>query len=399
VIVVLFMQSQTFFGADSYIHSVIMREFDRSRFRVHAAVNYGGSAHETSAAASALERIPAIAIRPTRFGTSVNFRSRGALIRDTLTQGPAALWSLIGLARYVRRHDVKIIHCTEKPRDAFYGGLIARLTGAKCVVHLHVKTEGWISRTVQWSMRRAAAIIGVSQFVADTTVAMGFPRDRVFAVLNSIEADRWDPELDGSPIRSELGIGADTHVLVAVSRLNSWKGHNELLRALALVVEQCDDVVLLVVVEDDPRSHPGGGSYTAELRALAGELGITDHVVFTGFRSDIDRFMAVCDVYSMPSHEEPFGMVFLEAMCMRKPVAALDNGGTREVVDHGGSGLLAPPGDIDQIAADIVTLLDDAELRRRMGVHGRERAEREFTPQRLARDVERVYDTILARAD
>jgi glycosyltransferase involved in cell wall biosynthesis len=69
------------------------------------------------------------------------------------------------------------------------------------------------------------------------------------------------------------------------------------------------------------------------------------------------------------------------------------------VVDHGGSGLLAPPGDIDQIAADIVTLLDDAELRRRMGVHGRERAEREFTPQRLARDVERVYNTILARAD
>lgn len=97
----------------------------------------------------------------------------------------------------------------------------------------------------------------------------------------------------------------------------------------------------------------------------------------------------------MPSYEEPFGMIFLEAMAMKRPIVALANGGTPEVVDHGKGGLLSEPGDIEALAGNILTLIRDKPLRESMGAYNRKRVEEYFTPQRMANDVERVYQEIL----
>jgi glycosyltransferase involved in cell wall biosynthesis len=97
----------------------------------------------------------------------------------------------------------------------------------------------------------------------------------------------------------------------------------------------------------------------------------------------------------MPSFEEPFGVVFLEAMAMKKPVIALDSGGVGQVVDHRRSGLLSQPHDIDQLAANIVTLIEDAALRQTMGDYARSRLEQYFTPERMAHDMEEVYHRVL----
>ena len=80
---------------------------------------------------------------------------------------------------------------------------------------------------------------------------------------------------------------------------------------------------------------------------------------------------------------------------MRLPVVALDNGGTPEVVDHGQSGLLSPPGDIPALASNILALLRDPALRARMGEYGRQQVEARFNPQRLASDIARVYAGLL----
>jgi len=391
---VLFMQSQTYFGADSYINSLLMKGFDQNKIKVHAACNYGSNG-DKSASAQALEAIPNIHIRPTQFGASINFRNKADIFKESLTEGIPSVISLAGLVNYIHNENIKIIHCTEKPRDAFYGQLIAKLTGAKCVIQLHVKAEDWISKNVRWAMTQADALIGVSEFVADSIVEMGFPSEKTFHVLNAIETSKWDPNTDGSQIRAEFEIQPDTTLLLAVSRLCYWKGHTELFKALKLVKEQNPNFKLLVVGEDDPRAHPGHGSYTAELISLASELEITDHIIFTGFRSDVEQLMAACDIYTMPSFEEPFGMVFLEAMSMNKPVVALDNGGACEVVEHNRSGLLSEPQDIESMAENIITLINDSELRKIMGEKGRIRAKENFSPQRMARDVENIYSQII----
>jgi glycosyltransferase involved in cell wall biosynthesis len=217
----------------------------------------------------------------------------------------------------------------------------------------------------------------------------------VHTILNGIDPSRWDPNIDGASVRRALGIPSDAFVLVSVSRLFSWKGQRELLRAFALVEAQIPNVRLLVVGAD--AGEVQDGSFTEELKALASSLGVAEKVVFTGARVDIPQILAACDLFTMPSFEEPFGLVFLEAMAMRKPVVALNNGGTPEVIEHGQSGLLSAPWDIPGLAANILTLLRDRELRTRMGEYGRSQVQRYFSAQRMARDAGHAYERILER--
>ena len=388
------MQSQEFFGADSMIHALLMRHYDRAEVEVHAAVSPGRRG-APSPSLTALRAIPDLHLRPTAFGPTLHGVSKGRLLASAPRAVPM-LASLGGLAAYARRHRIDVVHGTEKPRDALYGVLLARLAGARSVVHVHVKCEDWMSPLVRWAMARADAIVAISAFVAESIVAMGYPREKVHCLVNGLDASQWDPSTDGCAVRRELGIPAGVPVLAIVSRMFHWKGHLPLLRALARVREEVPDFRLLVVGADDERGAPGRGSLTAEMRELAARLGLTDQVVFTGWRSDIERILAACDVYAMPSFEEPLGVIYLEAMAMRRPVVALRSGGVPEVVEHGGAGLLSEPGDDAQLAANIAALLRDPALRARMGRRGRELVEAVHTPRRMAADGVGIYREVLA---
>ncbi len=394
---VLFMQSQRYFGADSMIHALCMRYLDRRRVQVYAACDRGSSPGR-SAAFRALESIPDLAVRPVNFGPTVDGVPKLEVARGALVGGIPCAVSLLRLGRHVARERIDIVHCTEKPRDAFYGLLLARAAGARCVIHLHVKAENWISPLTRWAMKRADALVGVSAFVCRSIVELGYDAAKTHAVLNSLDLRGWDPSLDGSEVRRELGIAPDAVVLAIVARLFRWKGHGELLAALARAPEHRSGIKLLIVGEDDPRGAIGRGPYSEELRALVRELDLRDQVIFAGFRSDIPRILAASDVFALPSFEEPFGVAYAEAMAMKKPVIALDSGGTPEVVEHGVTGLLSPPWDVERLAGNVATLVRDPQERRRMGDNGRRRVETEFTPPRMVHDLERVYRHVLDRS-
>jgi glycosyltransferase involved in cell wall biosynthesis len=308
--------------------------------------------------------------------------------------------SLLGLAAYVRAHQIQIVHCTEKPRDAFYGVLLGKLTGARSVVHMHVGYGDWQSRLTRWALRHADAIVGVSQFTAQTIVDAGFPPDRVHAVCNSLDLSdgTWNPDADGLPARQALGVPETAPVVGIVARLFQWKGHADLIDAVAMVRQALPDVRLVIVGEED-RRHDPGGSYRAQLDAQIAKLGLARNVVFTGYRTDVAAPMAAFDVYAMPSIEEPFGMVYLEAMALRKPVVAWANGGALEVVAHGQTGLLAETKCVPALADALQVLLRDPALRRRYGEAGRRRVEQTFTPARMCREMIEVYSAALSAAD
>jgi glycosyltransferase involved in cell wall biosynthesis len=123
-----------------------------------------------------------------------------------------------------------------------------------------------------------------------------------------------------------------------MARLFRWWGHFELLSALALVKRKYPNVRLAIVGSD----YPAKSGTTQMLKEHAGELGVGKNVVFTGQRSDVASLLVACDVFALPSFEVPFGLVFAEAMAIKRPVVALTNGGTPEVVEHGKCGLLSP---------------------------------------------------------
>ena len=384
---VLFINSALFTGADTWIHFLLLRSLSQGEFELHAAGQPGSPAP----AFDELRAIPGIALRPTNFGPSLWQRSKLQKLASIADALPTAA-SLLGLAAYIRHHRIEILQSTDRPRDAIACVALAALTGAKALIHAHVNYGDWMGRGVTWAFGRADAIVGVSSHTASTFVKAGYRSDRVHAVLNAIDPSRWDPSLDPAPGRASLGVPDDAPLIVSVARLFRWKGHFELLSALALVKRKHPNVRLAIVGSD----YPADSGTTRMLKEHASKLGIGENVIFTGQRSDIAALLAACDVFSLPSFEEPFGLVFAEAMAMKRPVVALSNGGTQEVVEHGKCGLLSSPGDIDTLAANLLRLLDDPALRTQFGEQGRSRVEQHFTPQRMASDFAALYARMLA---
>jgi len=113
--------------------------------------------------------------------------------------------------------------------------------------------------------------------------------------------------------------------------------------------------------------------YFEELKRNAISLGLADRVRFTGFRTDVPRLMAACDVVCHTSRvPEPFGLVVLEAMVLGRPVVATEGGGPSEIIASDADGILVPPEDPGALARAMIALIDDPERRRTLGARGRE---------------------------
>ena len=393
---VLFISSAELPGADTFIHTLIMRSLDRSHFDVHVACSAGRPGAPTPAF-KVLKGIPELRLRSTSFGPSLTGLSPVRKAVELLGGAFRTVASLAGLALYVRRHRITVLHSTDRPRDAVACALLGRLTGAKSIIHAHLKVADWMSASIRRSMGHVDALIGVSDFVAQSLVEYGYDREKTFAVLNAIDLPRWDPAIDGSAVRAELGLAPEAPVIVCAARLFLGKGQDQVIRVLPAIRREFPGVRVLMVGRDDRQAMRE--SFTEELKVLARELGVEENVIFTGQRADMPAVMAAATLFALPSDEEPFGLVFAEAMAMKKPVVALDNGGTPEVVDHGRSGLLSPSGDEAALAANILTLLRDPGLAARMGEYGRAQVEARFTAARMAADVGKVYRAVASSAD
>jgi glycosyltransferase involved in cell wall biosynthesis len=375
-------------GADVWLQAQIMKGLDRSRFDLHTACALG-PAEAPTPTYELLRTIPALKVHPVNFGTESKGPSLRAKARNLVSAFGSAR-SIVGLAWLIRRNGVGIIHTTDRPRDAFVSILLSRVTRARAIVHVHVGYADWMSPLRKWSIRKAGVLVTVSEFVKESLVSSGHDARRIHAVLNGIDIDNWPMRTPNDvrrvDVRREMGLSDDTPVILTVCRLFPSKGAADLIRAAAALVDEIPEVRLIVVGGE---SQPG---YRSELEKLASDLSVESNVIFAGWRSDVQRLMAAADVFAMPSIGEPFGLVYLEAMAIGLPVVALDSGGTAESVEHGVTGLLSPEGDPDALTANLKALLRSPELRMSMGRRGRESVEKYFTTERVARDMESIYE-------
>ncbi len=138
---VLFINSALVAGADTWVHFLLLRSLPLGQFELHAAGQPGSPAP----AFDELRAIPGIALRPTNFGPSLWRRSNFQKLASIAGGLPAAA-SLLGLAAYIRRHRIQILHATDRPRDAVACVVLAALTGAKALIHAHINNGDRISR-------------------------------------------------------------------------------------------------------------------------------------------------------------------------------------------------------------------------------------------------------------
>ena len=380
---VLFIVSPERPGADTAIHLLLIRTLDRSRFDVHVAYP------PNSATAALVAAIPQIRSRPTDFGPRTGPRSILDWPLQALHAARAAL-SLAGLALYARRHGISVVYATDRTRDAAPCVLIAKASGARSIVHVHVAFGAWMKRPTRWALAHADGLVAISAFVARSLTAAGLSPAKVRVVLNAIDLRLWDPTRDRAEARQRLALAEESLVIACVGRIFRGKGQEALVRAMPTVLRQAAQARLLIVGGDDRVANAGGGSHADELKTLVSDLGIGHAVSFIGHVRDIAGVLAACDIFALPSFEEPFGLVYLEAMAMRRPVVALLSGGAPEVVEDGRSGILVPERDDAALAAALSALIRDPALRARLGAEGRVQVETKFTPERLAADAAAV---------
>jgi glycosyltransferase involved in cell wall biosynthesis len=215
------------------------------------------------------------------------------------------------------------------------------------------------------------------------------PARPTFAVMPGIDPPEEVPAQALDELRAGLALPEDAIVVGIVGRLFAWKGHHQLVRALAELRAADPRIHGLFVGGGGHRADPG---YEAYLMGLVRELGLEDHVTFTGQVPDGTRYMRLMDVFVNASSPEPFGLVVLEAMASGTPVVAVGVGGPAEIIEDGRSGVLAPSNDPADLAAAITRLVRDQDLRVRVAANGRERYRERFTGKRMAGEMQAILE-------
>ena len=232
------------------------------------------------------------------------------------------------------------------------------------------------------------AVIGNSRAVVNELLEEGIPKTKIRLIYSGIELSR--PILDRAKSRAALGIDDDTFVGVVVANLIHYKGHRELVRGLSHVAANLSSPWRVLVAG---RDH----GLRAELEALAAARGISEHVEFIGEHADIPSLLAAADFGLLPSREEGFSNVILEAMAAGVPMIVTNVGGNPEAVIDGETGCVVPPCDPKGIGNAIMRFARNPALRKRLGEAGRRRVEHEFSIERCVQAHADLYQELLDR--
>jgi L-malate glycosyltransferase len=297
------------------------------------------------------------------------------------------LASILRLARILRRQRVDIIHCNSY-RAAHWGIPLAYVLGIRAVCHVR---DCHFTRFSSKLMARAGSrivFVAVSKAVKASLVNAGVSSGQVEVVYNGADVTRYHP---GIPPADPFEGRSDAVNLGLFGRIEERKRHIDAVEALFLIRRVRSNVRLVVV--GDPWKESGRAA-DRRLKERIAELGLQDQVLFTGYRTDVPALMSGVDVVLVPSTDEPFARVILEAFSMEKPVVGTLSGGTPEMIEDGVSGLLAPAQDPAALADACLRLLNDAKLAASLARQGRERALRLFTIDSHVAAITRIYSEI-----
>ena len=190
-------------------------------------------------------------------------------------------------------------------------------------------------------------------------------------------------------VRAELNLRDDELVVGTVANFRQQKDYPNLLAAARILDDRALPVRFVVV---------GQGPLETEMRVLRDKLGLTERVIFTGFRSDATRVMAAVDVFTLASKWEGLPVALMEALALGLPVVATDVGGVGEAMHDGIDALLVPPSDATVLADALQRVLTDHSLRERLAVAAASRAS-EFDVARAVQRMEQVYAELVPPRD
>jgi glycosyltransferase involved in cell wall biosynthesis len=302
---------------------------------------------------------------------------------------PKIVFSYFRLKQIIRKKEIQIIHANTRVTQVlahFLSRGSSRPYLATC--HGFFKKRFFRLRFPYWG----AKVIAISAQVKEHLVEdFKIPAQGIEVIHNGVDAERFREQ--GTEHRGqskkELGLG-EGPVVGIIARLSEVKGHAYLIQAMRLVRAQVPDAQLVIA---------GEGSLKKDLIALAGSLGLREHIFFLPNTADTRKLLSVMDVFALPSLHEGLGLALMEAMAAGVAVVGSDIGGIKSLIQHRHSGLLVAPGDAQGLAEAIVELLKDAQKRKLFAQSARELIVRDFSQEEMISKTEGVYLRCLSEKD
>jgi len=289
---------------------------------------------------------------------------------------------------WLMRNRVEVVN-THSSNDGWLVGVAARLARRPILIRSrHIEVDypnrfwsGLAYRTLP------CHVLTTSQRIANRlSEELDIPASRVTCVSTGVDLARFSPEVKGT-LRDELGLRPDVALVGMISVLRSWKGHATFLEAAAELLKSSKRPVRFVIAGDGPGRE--------ELTAKIVQTPWKDHVTLLGHRADVPNVLASLDVLVLPSYaHEGIPQIILQAEAMSRAVVATTVGGIPEVVEDGVTGLLVPPRNSDALAEKIGALLDDSDLRSRLGKAARENIERHHSLDAMGERLLALYEEL-----
>ncbi len=307
------------------------------------------------------------------------------------------LAALVQLVRLYRELSVDIVH-THTSKAGILGRLAGRLARVPVVIHtvhgfaFQANIPRW-QKKLYLTLERLAGrwcdgLIFISTPLMKEAGRLGIGDPRTYAYIPSgidVQAFRNGAlNGNGQDLRQKLGLSNGVPVIGTVTRLVKEKGLELLLEAAARLKQKSWAFHMVWV---------GDGPLRGELEKMAQQLGVADRLFITGMCTDVPSWLSCFDLFVLPTLWEGMGRVFLEAQTAGVPVIGTKVGGVPDVIHHGLTGLLIPPGDLMALTEAMEQLLANKELRQRMGKAAAEFvSQSQFHVQFMVRKIEEVYE-------
>lgn len=283
---------------------------------------------------------------------------------------------------YAIPHSISAILARESLKSKFYLPVITTLHGTDITL---VGADRSYLPITKYALQESDGVTAVSRFLKQATIET-FDFDDIEVIPNFICPTHYKRNPD-SPLRDELG-GNGCKLLVHVSNFRPVKRPVDCVEIFAKVFEQ-DQNTRLVMVGDGPERS--ACEYRAE------QLGIKKFTCFPGKKANISDYLAVADLFLLPSESESFGLAALEAQACEVPVIASRIGGIPEVVTDGETGFLSDVGDIGKMSEDAFSLLSDGEKMIQFGTRARELAVERYHADKIIPLYVAFYEKVLGQ--
>ena len=298
--------------------------------------------------------------------------------------------TLFALLKVIDAKHIDVLHLHGYGATTF-GRLAAAMRGIPVVLHEHANLTStpWFQKVADWTLKGYTDVaIAVSKSTAEfVTGARLMPPDRVKVVYLGAPLDEFGQPItleERAAARTALGVAPDDVVVGTVTRLHDSKGNEYLVDAARIVI--------------DARPHArfflfGEGPLLGSLQQQAAALNLGDRFVFGGFVKDVRGVLAAFDMSVFPSLWEGTPLTVFEALGAARPIVATDADGLMEVLTPDVDALIVPKRDARALADRMIRLIDDPELRSRLGASARRTAEG-YDITAFVRKMERLYDIL-----